>query len=91
MCFLPILSDNGRCTLSDLPFDVIVEQVDKLLTESPTAEVYQKFTCERCGARQTMDKPNSFYREGSCEECGHVSPIHYCGFAMVILGHGEES
>ena len=51
-------------------------------------DVYQKFTCHNCGARQTMDEPNIFYVRGTCEECGHTSPIEVAG--MMIISHNSQ-
>lgn len=76
--------------MSDYPLSIIVEQADQILAKNPTAELYQKFTCGNCGSRQTMDRPNSFYREGSCEECGHITSITHCGFIVVVTNGGEN-
>lgn len=48
--------------------------------------IYQKFTCSHCGTRQTIDVPNTFYKEGSCEECHQITDIvkHGCDYVMVI-------
>lgn len=32
-------------------------------------DVYQKWTCQHCGARQTMPDRNKFYARGLCEDC----------------------
>ena len=37
--------------------------------------VYFKFTCAKCGSRQTFPEPNSFYITGECEECKHVTDL----------------
>lgn len=50
------------------------------------ATVYFKFTCASCGSRQTFDTPNLLYKEGSCEECGHVTDLEKdgCGFLIIM-------
>jgi hypothetical protein len=39
------------------------------------ATIYQQFNCEHCGAKQTMDTPNTFFELGTCEECGKETNI----------------
>jgi hypothetical protein len=39
------------------------------------ARVFQQFNCSHCGAKQTMDDPNVFYKLGTCEECKQVTDI----------------
>lgn len=43
------------------------------------ATIYQKFSCESCGARMTIPDANTFYTSGSCEKCRHVSNIRKNG------------
>lgn len=52
------------------------------------ATIYQKWTCLNpdCGARQTMDVPDTLFTSGKCEECDQVSPITECNFMMVASG-----
>jgi len=45
--------------------------------------IYQKFTCQGCGARNTMEKPNTFFKQGTCEDCGRTTKIEECGFMAV--------
>jgi hypothetical protein len=62
--------------------DVIETQINELLSKNPHVQTYQKFTCEKCGSRQTMETPNTFYLLGECEECKHVTDIKKkgCGY-----------
>lgn len=50
------------------------------------ATVHQKWTCLNplCGARQTMETPNTLYTSGKCEECNQVSPIEECNFTAIF-------
>ena len=50
------------------------------------AEVFQKFTCEGCGSRQTMETPNVFYTSGTCEECGATTDIEARGEQAKVGG-----
>jgi len=59
-------------------------QIDKGFT------CWQKWSCPNCGARQTMDVPNTLYLSGHCQECATVSPIVVCGFMMATVGDGAE-
>lgn len=54
--------------------------------------IFQQFQCGGCGVKQTIDKPNSFYIEGICEECGHVTDIQKdgCNFMAVTRAKGKE-
>lgn len=58
---------------NDHPFDEVCEVVEELAKKG--VQCYQKFTCAKCGARQTMEEAIVFYTEGSCEECKHVTNI----------------
>ena len=49
------------------------------------AEVFQKFTCSHCGARQTMETPNVFFMMGACEECGEVTDIKKEGCNYMLI------
>jgi hypothetical protein len=55
------------------PFDECVRDA-KTITDKGHA-VYQQFNCAKCGVKQTMELPNTFFTTGKCEECGHVTDI----------------
>jgi len=59
------------------PFDEAAVQAHQYVLDGLT--IHQKFTCDGCGARQTMDEPNKFFVEGHCEECGHITNIRETG------------
>ena len=63
--------------MSDFPFETIVEAVGKHADKGE--DCYQKFSCSKCGSRQTMDEPNVLYTHGKCEECGHITDITVTG------------
>lgn len=45
----------------------------------------QKFTCAKCGSRQTMEQPNVFYATGTCEACKNVTTITHCNYIATTL------
>jgi hypothetical protein len=54
----------------DFPFSEICEAVKEHADNG--LRCYQKFTCEQCGQRLTMDVPNVVYQEGT----GCASPLY---------------
>lgn len=68
---------------NDYPFYDVVKEADAHVVSGAT--VMQKFTCEACGARQTIDVPNTFYKLGSCEECHHVTNLEECGCNYILF------
>ena len=48
-------------------------------------KVYQKFTCGGCGQRLTIDIPNTFYAEGACDKCDHITDIRKVGCNFVLV------
>lgn len=72
------------------PFYEVIKEAEALIQTG--AEVFQKFTCENCGNRLTMDVPNAFYKEGSCDNCGHVTNIEEagCNFLLVVTNCSES-
>jgi hypothetical protein len=75
----------------DHDFLETAERANKLVLEGAT--VFQKFTCEHCGSRQTMPTPNAFYCEGKCEECNGVTNIFArgCNYVLVQAFNDPES
>ena len=70
--------------MADHPIEVCLKTADNLVKEGHT--VYQKFTCDKCGSRQTIDVPNKFYETGKCEECNHITDIvkKGCNYLAVL-------
>jgi hypothetical protein len=69
----------------DLPWDRLLEQAEATIKGGAT--LYQKFTCDHCGARQTMDVPNVFYTEGQCEKCSHITDLQRRGGGFMAHFH----
>jgi len=53
--------------------------------------IHQKFSCEACGSRQTIARPNMFYELGTCEACGHTSDIKKAGCNYTAIFGGRSS
>lgn len=70
-------------TTKDFPFTEVVQQASKYIEAGHT--VHQKFTCRRCGSRQTMGVPNKFFLAGRCEECNAVTDIQVRGCNYVLM------
>lgn len=45
---------------------------------------WQKFTCEKCWKRITVDTPNKLFVLGHCQECGHVSDLRKSGCNYLV-------
>ena len=61
----------------DHPFDQVVDGAIEKMKDGMT--VFQKFTCSKCGQRLTMDVPNKFFVEGTCDKCGTITDIRKQG------------
>jgi acetone carboxylase gamma subunit len=76
--------------MGDFPLRDCYNTASKLVDEGHT--VYQKFTCGKCGERQTIDDPNAFYTSGKCEECGHVTDIEKAGCNyLLVMGKRRQT
>jgi len=64
----------------DRPVEEIARQADAQIQLGFT--IWQKWTCQHCGSRQTMAEPNLLFRSGICQECGKQSTIEVCGFML---------
>jgi len=74
--------------IKDYPLEECVKQADKLIANGATA--YQKWSCNHCGARQTMTEPNTFYTSGKCEECKKITLIENCNYLLTfVLGRAK--
>lgn len=69
--------------LLDHPFAEVTAKAEELIKMG--ALTFQKFSCENCGNRLTMDEVNTFYTRGSCDQCDHVTDIEArgCNFLLV--------
>lgn len=75
--------------MSDFPFHECVATAQEVIAAGGT--IYQKFTCGKCGARQTMTDSNKFYTGGKCEECGYTTDLKIMGCNyMVVFSRGAK-
>jgi hypothetical protein len=60
------------------------------ILQNPHAMVYQKFTCDNCGTRQTIETPNKLFTKGQCEECKHITDIQAkgCNYTIIFNSKG---
>ena len=66
----------------DFPWHEVAKKAEALAKSG--VDVYQKFTCSGCGQRLTMDVPNHFYEEGTCDKCPAVTDIKKQGCNFMI-------
>lgn len=76
----------------DGPLMAIVAEVEKHAAAGRLC--FQKFTCAGCGQRLTIEEPNRFYTEGTCDRCGALTNIveRGCGYVLIqaLTPGGEE-
>ena len=76
----------------DLPWEVVIEQVTKHVEAGRLC--YQKFTCSGCGQRLTIETPNHFHMQGSCDRCSTITDIKKQGCGYLLEAHnvtGKEA
>ena len=73
------------------PWGEVIEQAKRYMTEGFT--IYQQFNCAHCGAKQTMEAPNTFHMLGRCEECGEITNIRQrgCNYMLMISRRGAKN
>jgi len=69
---------------NDYPIEECRQAADILIADG--ADVHQKWSCQHCGARQTMATANTFYRSGICEACGGTTVIRGCNYMVLTRG-----
>lgn len=72
-------------THPNFPFDEVAANAQKKVKEGWF--IYQKWTCQHCGARQTMPVANHFYEKGRCEECKKITDIRAGGCNFLATSH----
>ena len=73
----------------DFPFDDVVKKASEII-EAGRFLVMQKFSCEHCGQRLTMDVPNTFFAEGGCDKCGKLTDIRRRGCNYCLVSNTPE-
>jgi Fe2+ or Zn2+ uptake regulation protein len=69
---------------NDYPFFEMAATASELIKDG--WDVFQKYTCDHCGSRQTMDDANIFHTHGKCEECGKITDIKQRGCNYMLIG-----
>lgn len=72
-------------TYHDYPFIEVVASCTKLLNLGH--HFHQKFSCDKCGQRLTVDRPDVLYETGTCEACGHTTNIQERGCNYMLVAH----
>jgi hypothetical protein len=72
-----------RMAYNNHPIHECLEQVMPYI-KSGRASFFQKFTCDKCRKRMTMDVPNKFFTLGTCE-CGHVTDLRLRGCNYLLV------
>ena len=69
----------------DHPVEEVLANMSKLALTG--AKCYVKYTCGKCGSRQTSDEANTWHVDGYiCEECGFLTRPTGINFLMVTQG-----
>lgn len=70
----------------DYPLMDCVKQVDQLLQNyKDNVQIYQKWTCEKCGDRVTLNVPNKMHALGHHEDCGAITDIRARGCNYMVI------
>lgn len=79
------MNDDGY---HNIPLEEAAKRADEWLHLYPTAKVYQKWTCEKCGDRVTANNPNIFTTKGHHQKagCEYITDMTKtgCGFRLEI-------
>lgn len=71
----------------DLPIDLLVRNAARVRERDHErgieTDILFKFTCEHCGERCTLEKPNTMFEKGECFKCGKETVLQYGGYTTV--------
>ena len=78
-------------TYNDYPLAECASMAERIIASGGT--VFQKFTCQNCGSRLTIDEPNVFYTSGTCDKCHHETDIQSrgCNYLVIYMGKPRPS
>lgn len=84
----------SKITYADFPIEECAAQSKQRALEVERSggrcDIYQKWTCQHCGSRQTMGEKNKFFRSGHCEACGGTTIITKCNWMMHAQIRGSK-
>lgn len=66
----------------DNSYEELLPLIIKIRKEGGT--FWGKFTCKRCGSRQTFEEENRLFTRGKCEECGYISKLDKWGLLVLF-------
>jgi hypothetical protein len=67
---------------NDYPIEECMKTLEAMYATNPTFTFRQKWTCQHCGSRQTMEEEDTFFRSGECEECQQITIIKECNYQV---------
>jgi hypothetical protein len=74
--------DGEGLMFRDYPFADVATKAEALSRAGH--EVFQKFTCDGCGARLTIEQPNVFHTSGTCDKCRTITDIERKGCNYMV-------
>lgn len=77
--------EKGRL---NYPFGEVVEDARKHVGMGNW--VFQKFSCQKCANRLTMDVANKFHTHGTCDKCGATTDIEKDGCNYLIMAGRKD-
>jgi hypothetical protein len=77
-----VVPEEEAMMFRDYPFADCATKAEALANAGH--EVFQKFTCDGCGSRLTIDEPNVFHETGTCDKCRVVTDIKRKGCNYLV-------
>ena len=77
---------SNDATAVDHPYYAALRRAEELMLAGNV--VFQRWTCDHCGQRQTVSSPNAFYLTGWCERCQKSTDIRARGCNYMLLYRG---
>ena len=71
------------------PLEECVKGANKFVAGG--CQVYQKWTCAKCGDRVTAYNPNTFSEQCHHEDCGHITDIRLSGCNYMVVASGNAA
>ena len=74
---------------NDYPLAEVAAEAQRLIATG--CEVHQKFTCEKCSSRLAVEEPNTFFKTGHCDKCGHITNIEKRGCNYLVFAKVRQN
>lgn len=75
----------------NLQRDDLLRHAQETMKRFPSARVFFKYTCERCGERVTFNRPNYLFEDGECCACGHRQKVTEGGYTLDFALDGRAN